>query len=83
LRRKKGMETYFWKGKREVDFIVREGNELTATNVTYTDKIHRREREGLLEFREKYSDAKLIIITKELEQTDGNGINYIPLWSGC
>ena len=78
--KRRGMETYFWKGKREVDFIVREGNELTAVNVTYTDKIHKREGEGLLEFREKYSDAKLIIITRELEQTDGNGISYIPLW---
>lgn len=78
--KRKGMETYFWKGKREVDFIVREGNELTATNVTYTDKIHKREIEGLLEFREKYSDAKLTIITKELEQMDEKGITYIPLW---
>jgi hypothetical protein len=73
-------EIYFWRDKREVDFIVREGDELTAINVTYTDKLHERERKGLLEFKEKYKGAKLVIITKELEQKSEDGIYYIPLW---
>jgi predicted AAA+ superfamily ATPase len=34
----------------------------------------------LLEFKEKYKDAELIIITKELEKIDKYKIKYIPLW---
>ena len=78
--KRRGKEVYFWRRKREVDFIVREGNNLTAMNVTYTDDIAKREKEGLLEFKEKHKNAKIVILTKELEQTDKNGIKYIPLW---
>jgi len=49
-------------------------------NVTYTDDISKRENEGLLEFKEKYKNTKIVILTKELEQTDKNKIKYIPLW---
>jgi len=73
-------DVYFWKGKREVDFIIREGSDLTAMNVTYTNEMSKREKEGLLEFRGIYKNAKLVIITKELEQTDKDKIEYIPLW---
>ena len=78
--KRRGKEVYFWKGKREVDFIVRQESNLTAINVTFTDEIAPREREGLLEFKEKYKNVHLVIITKELEQTDADGIKYIPLW---
>ena len=78
--KRRGKEVYFWREKREVDFVIREGNRLTAMNLTYTDDIHKREIEGLLEFREKFKNVKLVIITKELEKTDKNGIKYIPLW---
>ena len=71
-----GKEVYFWSGKKEVDFIVRDGNKLTAMNITYTNDVSKREKEGLLEFREKYKNAELVIITKELEQTDENKIKY-------
>ncbi len=77
--KRRGQEVYFWKGKKEVDFIVREGNKLTAINVAYTDTPHKRETEGLMEFKENYTDAKLTLITKELEQTE-KGIKHIPLW---
>ena len=33
-----------------------------------------------MEFKEKYKDAKLVIITKELEQTSEDGIEHVPLW---
>src|SRR4030042_2575045 len=78
--KRRNKEVYFWKGKREVDFIVRQDSNLTAINVTYTDEIAPREKEGLLEFKEKYKNVHLVIITKELEQTDADGIKYIPLW---
>ncbi len=73
-------EVYFWKGKNEVDFIVKEkNNSLTAINVTYTDKIFERETTGLIEFKEQYKDAKLMIITKDLKKIK-EGIEYVPLW---
>ena len=78
--KRRAKEVYFWKGKKEVDFIVREKNKLTAINITYTNDIPKREKEGLLEFKEKYKNSELIIITKEMEQTDKNKIKYIPLW---
>ena len=78
--KRRGEEVYFWKGKREVDFIKRSENRLTAINVTYTDKIPSREIEGLLEFKELHPKAKLVLITKDLEWTDEHNIRYIPLW---
>jgi uncharacterized protein len=78
--KRRGKEVYFWKNKKEADFIVKEGNRLTAINVTYTDAPQKREKEGLLEFRENYPGTELMIITKELEQTDEDGIRHIPLW---
>jgi hypothetical protein len=78
--KRRGKEVFFWKGKREVDFIIREENTLTAINVTATDEISPREKEGVLEFKEKYKNAHMMIITKELEHKDSNGIQYIPLW---
>jgi predicted AAA+ superfamily ATPase len=78
--KRRGKEVYFWKEKREVDFIVRQDSNLTAINVTFTDEIAPREKEGLLEFKERYKNVHLVIITKELEQTDADGIQYIPLW---
>lgn len=78
--KRRGSEPYFWKGRKEVDFITREGSNLTAINVTYSDDIHRREKQSLLEFKEKYSSTDMIIITKETEKTDKDGIKYIPLW---
>ena len=77
--KRRSKEVYFWRGKREVDFIIRQENDLIAMNVTYTDEISKREKEGLLEFKEKYKNAKLVILTKELEQTVEN-IKYIPIW---
>jgi hypothetical protein len=78
--KRSGHEVYFWKGKKEVDFVVREGGRLTAINVTYTDSPHQREAEGLTEFRDKYPGARLVIITKGIEKTDKNKIECIPLW---
>lgn len=78
--KRRNKDVYFWKGKKEVDFVVREESKLTAINVTYTNEISNREKEGLLDFKEKYTKVNLIIITKELEKTDEDGIKYIPLW---
>lgn len=78
--KRRGKEVHFWQGKREVDFVIREGAEMTGINVTYTDDIPEREKEALLEFREKYRDSRIVLITKEAEGWDENGIMQVPLW---
>jgi hypothetical protein len=78
--KRKNKEVYFWKEKREVDFIVKEGDKLTAMNITYTNEVAKREKEGLFAFGKKYKNTKLVILTKELEKTDSDGIKYNPLW---
>lgn len=78
-RRKK--ETYYWKNRNEVDFIVKNpDNSLDAINVSYTEEINERETAGLEEFKEQNKRAKkLLVLTKNLEKTQG-GIEYTPLW---
>ena len=78
--KRRNKDVFFWRGKREVDFVVREESKLTAINVTYTNEISNREKEGLLDFKEKYTNVNLVIITKELEKTGEDGIEFIPLW---
>lgn len=79
---RRGKEIYYWKGKREVDFIIkRKDNKLEAINVTYSDELRDREIKSLKEFKEKYKDKteKLILITKDLEKNK-KGIRFVPLW---
>lgn len=79
--KKKQKDIYYWKGKNEIDFIVKNRNEsLVGINVSYTDKISEREIKGLLEFKKEFNKIKeLIIITKDLSKEE-NGIKFIPLW---
>lgn len=79
--KRRGAETYYWKNKNEVDFIVKNpDNSLNAINVSYTDEINERETKGLHEFKSQNKrTAMLLLITKNLEKTQ-EGIEYIPLW---
>lgn len=71
---------YYWKNKREVDFVVERGKILEAINVSCGEEIERREIESLLEFKEKHKRTrKLLLITKDTEKTE-EGIIFIPLW---
>ena len=77
-----GATPFYWKKKKEVDFVVKgPDNLLTAINVSYTDAIPARERDGLQEFAEEFGDKvkEMIILTKDNEQVTDN-INLIPLW---
>jgi len=79
--RRRGKEVHYWKGKKEIDFVIKNrDNSLTAINVTYTDTIPERETSALKEFREKFNKTKdLILITKNTEKT-ADGVAFIPLW---
>ncbi|MCD6523114.1 MAG: ATP-binding protein, partial [Candidatus Diapherotrites archaeon] len=77
--KRRGKDVYFWKGKKEVDFVVRDRKDLIAINVSYADEIPKREIDGLLEFKKRYGKSKLIVITKDFEKRDKK-IKYVPLW---
>ncbi len=77
-----GTRPYYWKKKKEVDFVIKHQDTLlTAINVSYTDSIPERETDGLEEFKREFGEKvkELIVLTKD---TDGeeNGIKFIPLW---
>jgi predicted AAA+ superfamily ATPase len=77
-----GSTPFYWKKKKEVDFVVKgQDNLLTAINVSYTDAIPERERDGLREFAGEFDDKvrELIILTKDTERFTDD-INLIPLW---
>ena len=80
IRRKK--EIYYWKGKNEVDFIVKESNtDFLAINISYADEILQRELSGLLEFKETFKDYKitLVLLSKDTTETRDE-IIIEPLW---
>ena len=77
-----GLTPYYWKGAREVDFVVTSNdNRLTAINVCYSDTIPDREYEGLREFAKDFEGKikELLVLTKDYEAKDGE-ITCIPLW---
>jgi hypothetical protein len=81
--KRKLKEIYYWKGKGEVDFVIKNKNEsIDLINVCYSNEIPKREINSINEFIEKHPKAKInnkIIITKDLEKSKER-IKYIPLW---
>lgn len=80
LKRRK-VEFFFWKEKREVDFVIkgRDGT-LTGINCTYTDHVREGEINALLGFKEHFGEkvSRLIMLTKNLEKEEDE-ISYVPL----
>ena len=80
--KRRGLEVYYWKGRREVDFVVKNlDNSLTGINVTYSDTIEERETKALLEFKEQFEErvSELILITRNVSKSE-DGITYVPVW---
>jgi uncharacterized protein len=79
--KRRGNETYYWKGRNEVDLVVKDRDgSIEAINVTYTDDIGSRELKGLLEFKKTFPKAKnLTILTRDTEKSE-EGVQYVPLW---
>ncbi len=83
---RRGYSPYYWKksgSEKEVDFVIKNrDNSLTAINVTYSDNINKREKEGLLEFSNEFSQAKdLILLTRDTTgDNEDTGIRMIPMW---
>lgn len=78
---RKNYKIHYWKGKNDVDFIIPVEDKIAAINVSYTDQIEEREIKGLLEFKKNFKNTyKMVIITKEVDKIDENGIEYISLF---
>ncbi|HUV82323.1 MAG TPA: ATP-binding protein [archaeon] len=80
--KRRNLEVYYWKGQREVDFVVKNrDNTLTGINVTYSDVIDEREIKALLEFKENFEGrvSELILLTRNVDKSE-DGITYIPIW---
>ena len=80
--KRRNKEIYYWKGKKEVDFIIKNKDQsLTAINVSYANKIDEREIKGLKEFKARFkSKVKgIILLTKSFSKKEKN-IEFIPLW---
>lgn len=79
---KQGANPYYWSGKHEVDFVIKNVDDtLDAINVSYTDTPDEREYAGLKEFFTEYPGKvrSLLLITRDLER-ETEGICCIPLW---
>ncbi len=74
-------EVFYWKGKAEVDFVVKNSDRsLTGINVTFSEDINEREIKSLLEFKKTFKMAReLVLLTKDLEKKE-RGIRIMPLW---
>ncbi len=84
--KRRGKEVYYWKGKQEVDFVIKEltHNELIQVSWNIDDKKTRQREvnallEGMNEFKLNYG----LIITENYsgeEKIDEKTIKYVPLW---
>ena len=86
--KRRGLDVFYYSGKKECDFIVRQGVNITdAYQVTWSmsdDKTREREIAGLREAMRAYSLSKGHIITFEGKETisfeDGAVVEVIPAW---
>ncbi len=86
--KRRNKEIYYFKGKKECDFIVKDGFKLSqAIQVTQELNKNNREREinGLIEAMQKYKLKQGIILIQDQKQEKeekikGKKIKFIPLW---
>lgn len=81
--RKQNVAIYYWKGKKEIDFVTM-NPDLTFYNVSYTDQPNDREVEGMLEGLKEFNVDKGIILTKnyfEKKEVEEKTVEFIPLWA--
>jgi len=74
-------EIFYWKGEKEVDFVLSNNfKPTTLIQVTYaTDKLNDREVEGIIEAKEELKTDENLVITWDYEG-EIEGIKIIPLW---
>ena len=84
--KRKNKEIYYFSGKYECDFLIKEKNKIVEA-IQVTKKLDenniKREFNGLLEAMKKHKLRKGLIITEDQEDeknSDGKKIKIIPLW---
>lgn len=81
--KKNNPAVHYWKGKKEIDFVVMNPN-LFFYNVSYTNEPHDREIQGMVEGLKEFNLGKGVILTKNYQSTQkvyGKTIEFIPLWA--
>lgn len=85
--KRRGMECYYWKGRKECDFVLKDGKAvLAAIQVAYSLKnavVRKRETEGLLEAMSEFDLKKGTILTYDESESigaQGKTIDVVPLW---
>lgn len=81
--KKSNIAINYWQGKKEIDFVVMNPN-LSFYNVSYTDEIHDREIEGMVEGLKQFKIDEGTILTKNYSATreiEGKKLSFIPLWA--
>lgn len=79
---RRGKEVFYWKGNRECDFIIKEGNAVSAA-LQVCVNAEKREKEGLLEALREFKLKEGIIVTEDRDEEiveDKKKIRFIPLW---
>jgi predicted AAA+ superfamily ATPase len=83
--KRRGKEVYYWKGTKEVDFMVKEGDKIEALNVCHVPaKAEPRPQElaGLIEAMTHFELKEATLITWDAERDERVGkklIHYVPL----
>lgn len=84
---RRGKDIYFYSGKNECDFVIKDGNHIrSAIQVCRTlqdDQTKQRELGGLLEAIETYKLTEGLILTEDDEKTlklDNITVNIKPVW---
>lgn len=84
--KRKAKELYYWNGKHECDFLIKEGIKVKAAiQVCYELTRENKERElnGLVEAMDKFKLNKGLIITADYEKEEkvsGKKVIFVPLW---
>ncbi len=84
--KRQGKEVYYWKGRYECDFVIKEGLKIKSAIQVCSDLTHEnkeREINGLIEALNTFKLKTGIIITenhKETSKINGKKIIFIPLW---
>lgn len=83
---RKEKEIYYWKNKRECDFLIKEGRIKKLFQVCFDftrPDIKEREIDGLLETMKKFKLKEGVIITQDFEgeeKINGRKVKFFPLW---
>lgn len=80
---KNNTATYYWKGEKEVDFVLF-NPDLSLVNVSYTDQMHERDAGSMAEALQEFNLGKGTVLTKnyfDTKEVEGKKVEFVPLWA--